>query len=85
MLSRLCYAECARYSLCGKNHCGYKMLHLAIWTGEAKGLIGVRKPVLSSNEFPEDMEVSLRRTAWGLFQIDTCVLLPALMCPELTL
>ncbi|KAL4991823.1 hypothetical protein BDW68DRAFT_173763 [Aspergillus falconensis] len=62
-----------RYSLCGRNDCGYKMLHLAIWTGEALGLVGERKPVLASNEFPEDMDASLRRTAWGLFQIDTVV------------
>ncbi|KAL4742988.1 fungal-specific transcription factor domain-containing protein [Aspergillus similis] len=62
-----------RYSLCGKDDCGYKMLHLAIWTGEALGLVGERKPVLSSNDFPEDMDASLRRTAWGLFQIDTVV------------
>ncbi|RDW61181.1 fungal specific transcription factor domain-containing protein [Aspergillus mulundensis] len=61
------------YSLCGKNDCGYKMLHLATWTGEALGLVGERKPILSSRDFPEDMDASLRRTAWGLFQIDTVV------------
>ncbi|KAL4975968.1 fungal-specific transcription factor domain-containing protein [Aspergillus desertorum] len=62
-----------RYSLYGQNDCGYKMLHLAIWTGEALGLVGERKPVLASNDFPEDMDASLRRTAWGLFQIDTLI------------
>ncbi|KAA8645603.1 hypothetical protein EYZ11_010704 [Aspergillus tanneri] len=59
-----------RYSLCGNNDLGYKMLHQAIWTGEALGLIG---PKANQGQLSEHMDVSIRRTAWGLFHIDTYI------------
>ncbi|KAL4783443.1 fungal-specific transcription factor domain-containing protein [Aspergillus varians] len=62
-----------KYSLSGKNDLGYKMLHKAIWIGENLGLVGERKPNLVDGGFSEDMDASLRRTAWGLFHIDTLI------------
>ncbi|KAL2864938.1 transcription factor domain-containing protein [Aspergillus lucknowensis] len=60
-----------KYSLAGKNDLGYKKLHQAIWIGESMGLIGPRKINLELGRTAQDMDVSLKRTAWGLFQIDT--------------
>ncbi|KAE8144610.1 fungal-specific transcription factor domain-containing protein [Aspergillus avenaceus] len=62
-----------RYSISGNNDLGYKMLHQAIWTGESLGLLGPKVFKLSSGQLTDDMDISLRRTAWGLFHIDTVV------------
>ncbi|PLB49634.1 putative C6 transcription factor [Aspergillus steynii IBT 23096] len=62
-----------RYSLSGDNDLGYKMLHLAIWTGESLGLIGPKIFRMEPGHIPEDMDISVRRTAWGLFHIDTVI------------
>ncbi|KAF9886444.1 hypothetical protein FE257_011476 [Aspergillus nanangensis] len=62
-----------RYSISGNNDLGYKMLHQAIWTGKSLGLIGPRTPHMTSDPTSNDMDISVRRTAWGLFHIDTVV------------
>ncbi|KAE8348840.1 hypothetical protein BDV28DRAFT_152443 [Aspergillus coremiiformis] len=62
-----------RYSISGYNDLGYKMLHQAIWTGESLGLIGPKVFKLISGQLTEDMNTSIKRTAWGLFHIDTVV------------
>ncbi|KAF7594376.1 hypothetical protein BBP40_009357 [Aspergillus hancockii] len=62
-----------RYSIAGNNDLGYKMLHQAIWTGESLGLIGPKVFKLSSGQLTDDMNISIKRTAWGLFHIDTVV------------
>ncbi|KAB8227453.1 Zn(II)2Cys6 transcription factor [Aspergillus alliaceus] len=62
-----------RYSISGHNDLGYKMLHQAIWTGESLGLIGPKVFKLGSGQLTEDMKTSIKRTAWGLFHIDTVV------------
>ena len=61
-----------RYSMAGADDMGYRMLHQAIWTGESLGLIGPGRPVLPTPS-SEDMEISLKQTAWGLLNIDTYV------------
>lgn len=52
---------------------GYVMLHRAIKMGESLGLIGdqQQRSMLNLGKVSEDMAVSIQRTAWGLFQIDT--------------
>jgi hypothetical protein len=50
---------------------GYIMLHRAIRMGESLGLVGSRGPKLVLSELSKDMEVSCKRTAWGLFNVDT--------------
>ncbi|KAI9043560.1 Zn(II)2Cys6 transcription factor [Aspergillus affinis] len=62
-----------KYSLSGDNDLGYKMLHQAIWTGESLGLIGPRIFRMEPGHMPEDMDISIKRTAWGLFHIDTVI------------
>ncbi|RAL11938.1 Zn(II)2Cys6 transcription factor [Aspergillus homomorphus CBS 101889] len=62
-----------RYSMSGKDDLGYRMLHQAIWTGESLGLIGPRSFSLIPGQWDEDMEISVKRSAWGLFHIDTVV------------
>ncbi|KAH8431122.1 Zn(II)2Cys6 transcription factor [Aspergillus melleus] len=62
-----------KYSLSGDNDLGYKMLHQAIWTGESLGLIGPRIFRMEPGHMPEDMDISVKRTAWGLFHIDTVI------------
>ena len=61
----------ARYSMSGEDDLGYRMLHQAIWTGESLGLIGPRKVRLNPGQISDDMDISIKRTAWGLFHIDT--------------
>lgn len=39
--------------------------------GEALGLIGDKGPRIAPEHLSEDMDSSCRRTAWGLFHIDT--------------
>ncbi|KAL4912702.1 fungal-specific transcription factor domain-containing protein [Aspergillus aurantiobrunneus] len=60
-----------KYSLTGKDDLGYMMLHQAIQIGETLGLVGETKPRPRDGDSSQDMDVSLRRTAWGLFHIDT--------------
>lgn len=55
----------------GKNDLGYKRLHQAIRTGESLGLIGPLRYRMTPAQRSDDMEISIRRTAWGLFHIDT--------------
>lgn len=50
---------------------GYTMLHRAIKIGESLGLVGDQSSPLNPKDMPKDRAVSLQRTAWGLFQIDT--------------
>lgn len=50
------------------------MLHRAIGMAESFGLVNnVRMVDLDAAQLTNDMKRSLKRTAWGLFQIDTCV------------
>ncbi|KAL5358896.1 fungal-specific transcription factor domain-containing protein [Aspergillus floccosus] len=62
-----------RYSISGNNDLGYKRLHQAIRTGESLGLIGPLPYRMTPAQLSDDMEISIRRTAWGLFHIDTIV------------
>lgn len=59
-----------RYSLSGRDGFGYIMLNRAIEMAETLGIVNNTKNL----ELPyhsKDMIRSLKRTAWGLFQIDT--------------
>lgn len=59
-----------RYSLSGRDHFGYIMLNRAIEMAESLGIVNNTKN-LGLAYHSEDMTRSLKRTAWGLFQIDT--------------
>lgn len=61
----------ARYSMSRNDDLGYTMLHDAIRMGEALGLVGDKGPRLTSEQLSPDMDVSCKRTAWGLFGVDT--------------
>jgi hypothetical protein len=50
---------------------GYITLHEAIGMGEALGLVGDKGPRIALEQLSRDMESSYRRTAWGLFIVDT--------------
>lgn len=60
-----------RYSLAGDDDLGYRMLHRAIRMGESLGLVGERGLRIVPEQVSFDMDVSLKRTAWGLFHVDT--------------
>ena len=60
-----------RYSLAADDDLGYLMLHQAIRAGESLGLIGDKGLKMIPEQLSYDMDVSLRRTAWGLFHVDT--------------
>ncbi|KAJ5601305.1 hypothetical protein N7510_010839 [Penicillium lagena] len=63
-----------RYSMDGTDNYGYAMLHRAIGMAESLGIVNnTRKPRLEEPYMSKDMITSLKRTAWGLFQIDTIV------------
>ncbi|BDD60450.1 hypothetical protein MAP00_005578 [Monascus purpureus] len=62
-----------RYSMSENDDLGYTMLHRAIKIGESLGLVGDQSSPLNPKDMPKDRAVSLQRTAWGLFQIDTLV------------
>ncbi|OJJ67106.1 hypothetical protein ASPBRDRAFT_136604 [Aspergillus brasiliensis CBS 101740] len=63
-----------RYSLSGHNDWGYTMLHRATEMGESLGIINKKTDLrLSVSQMSDDMIVSIKRTAWGLFQVDTVV------------
>lgn len=52
---------------------GYTMLHEAIRMGESLGLVGSNAPRIAPEHLSQEMDTSYRRTAWGLFNIDTYV------------
>ncbi|KAJ5096345.1 hypothetical protein NUU61_005701 [Penicillium alfredii] len=62
-----------RYSMSRNDDLGYTMLHQAIRMGEVLGLVGSKGPRMTSEQFSEDMDISSKRTAWGLFNVDTNV------------
>lgn len=62
-----------RYAMSRNDDLGYMMLHEAIRMGEALGLVGDKGPRITSQQFSPEMDSSCRRTAWGLFNIDTYV------------
>ncbi|KAJ5121073.1 uncharacterized protein N7515_009034 [Penicillium bovifimosum] len=62
-----------RYAMSREDDRGYIMLHQAIHMGEALGLVGSTGPRMASTELSQDMDISCRRTAWGLFNVDTTV------------
>ncbi|KAJ5389146.1 uncharacterized protein N7496_000214 [Penicillium cataractarum] len=62
-----------RYSMSRTDDLGYMMLHEAIRMGESLGLVGNTGPRMTSEQLSEDMDSSCRRTAWGLFNVDTMV------------
>ena len=60
-----------RYAMSRNDDLGYSMLHEAIRMSEALGLVDDKGPRISSEQLLKDMDVSCRRTAWGIFHIDT--------------
>ena len=52
---------------------GYITLHEAIRMGESLGLVGSNGPRIASEHLSQEMDTSCRRTAWGLFNVDTYV------------
>lgn len=64
-------ANVSRYSMSRTDDLGYMMLHEAIRMGESLGLVGSSGPRITSEQLSEDMNSSCRRTAWGLFNVDT--------------
>ncbi|EYE94972.1 putative C6 transcription factor [Aspergillus ruber CBS 135680] len=67
----LCLYE--RYALTEDDDMGYLMLHQAIRAGETLGLIGDKGVKMIPEQLSFDMDTSLRRTAWGLFHVDTVI------------
>lgn len=57
----------------GDDDNGYTMLNQAIEMAEALGIINRPELNLNRSFMSEDMISSVKRTAWGLFQIDTIV------------
>lgn len=55
----------------GDDDYGYSMLHRATEMAEALGIINSPQLNLDPSRMSEDMITSIKRTAWGLFQIDT--------------
>lgn len=56
----------------GTDNFGYAMLNRAIEMAESLGIVNNTKKLrLEGPYMSEDMVTSLKRTAWGLFQIDT--------------
>ncbi|KAJ6104115.1 hypothetical protein N7523_010435 [Penicillium sp. IBT 18751x] len=62
-----------RYAMSRNDDLGYITLHEAIRMGEALGLVGDQGPRIDPKQLSRDMDSSCRRTAWGLFNIDTTV------------
>ncbi|KAL4924206.1 uncharacterized protein BDV17DRAFT_284853 [Aspergillus undulatus] len=62
-----------RYSMVGDDDNGYIMLSQALEMAEALGIINSPDLDLDPSFMSEDMISSVKRTAWGLFQIDTIV------------
>ncbi|ODM18206.1 hypothetical protein SI65_06077 [Aspergillus cristatus] len=67
----LCLYE--RYALSEDDDLGYLMLHQAIRAGETLGLIGDKGAKIIPEQLSFDMDTSLKRTAWGLFHVDTVI------------
>lgn len=57
--------------MAGPNNHGYHMLHRAIEMAEELGIINGPRLNLDQTQMSEDMISSIKRTAWGLFQVDT--------------
>lgn len=55
----------------GNNDHGYFMLHRAVEMAEALGIVNGPRLNLNQSNMSEEMVSSIKRTAWGLFQIDT--------------
>ena len=68
-----CSPPLFRYAMSRNDNLGYIMLHEAIRMGESLGLVGSNAPRISSEHLSQEMDVSIRRTAWGLFNLDTYV------------
>ncbi|OQE17676.1 hypothetical protein PENFLA_c023G08397 [Penicillium flavigenum] len=62
-----------RYSTLGNEDFGYTMLHRAIEMAEGLGIVNHKRLDLNSSQMSEEMTRSVKRTAWGLFQVDTIV------------
>ncbi|KAL5343576.1 hypothetical protein BJX70DRAFT_393636 [Aspergillus crustosus] len=62
-----------RYSMVGDDDNGYIMLNQALEMAESLGIINSPELTLNRAHMSEDMISSVKRTAWGLFQIDTIV------------
>jgi len=62
-----------RYSVLGNEDFGYTMLHRAIEMAEELRIVNFDKLNLNKSQFSEEMVRSIKRTAWGIFQIDTYV------------
>ncbi|KAL4779790.1 fungal-specific transcription factor domain-containing protein [Aspergillus varians] len=62
-----------RYSMVGDDDNGYTMLNQALSMAEALGIVNSPQLNLNRSHMSEDMISSVKRTAWGLFQIDTIV------------
>jgi hypothetical protein len=63
----------SRYSNLGNDDFGYTMLHQATEMAEEMGIINHKKLNLNRSQMSEEMIRSLKRTSWGLFQVDTYV------------
>lgn len=63
----------SRYSHLGNDDFGYTMLHQATEMAEEMGIINHKKLNLNRSQMSEEMIRSLKRTSWGLFQVDTYV------------
>jgi len=63
--------ELYRYAMSRNDDLGYVTLHEAIRMGETLGLVGDKGPRIAPEPLSKDMDSSCRRTAWGLFIIDT--------------
>ncbi|GFF43885.1 nitrogen assimilation transcription factor nirA [Aspergillus udagawae] len=62
-----------RYSMSGDDDLGYTMLNRAIDMAESLGIINGPDLDLDKLQMSEEMRSSIKRTAWGLFQVDTVV------------
>ncbi|KAF7155930.1 hypothetical protein CNMCM6106_007842 [Aspergillus hiratsukae] len=62
-----------RYSMSGDDNLGYTMLHRAIEMAESLGIVNGPDLDLDRLQMSEEMRSSIKRTAWGLFQVDTVV------------
>ena len=61
----------SRYSIADQDNHGYYMLHRAIEMAEELGIINGPRLNLDQTQMSGDMISSIKRTAWGLFQVDT--------------
>jgi hypothetical protein len=55
----------------GDDDLGYTMLNRAIEMAESLGIINGPDLNLDKLQMSEEMRSSIKRTAWGLFQVDT--------------